>query len=115
MMRFLTSVVDFPVLAVMSCLFRELKIPIVSVESAMQLLNGMPITNAGENNKIKAYIVDCIKPSNGMLCATSIVDTTVREANNVMLYVTGRQDCNNQSALRMPFNGAEVIACSNCT
>ena len=106
MMRFLTSVVDFPVLAIMSCLFRELKIPIVDMESAMQMLNGVPITKTEDSHKIKTFIVDCIKA--GMLCPTSIVDTTVRESNNITLYVTGRQDSNGQSAMRMPFNGMEA-------
>ncbi len=106
LMRFLTSMLDFPTLALMASFFRETEMPVVSVQSALEFVSAQRIADAADRQKMVDYINKCLR--DGMLCMASEMGGDLSEARNVMLYVSAKPFRSTPSSLRMTFNPAEA-------
>ena len=81
LMRFLTSMLDFPTLALMASFFRETEMPIVSVQSALEFVSAQRIADAADRQKIAKYINKCLR--DGMLCMASEMGGDISEVRAV--------------------------------
>ena len=104
-MRFLVGMIDYPVMWVLSAMFREVKMPVIDLVSAIQLLSGVEVTNARDGATVKRYVVQSLR--DGALCAAHEYGD-VSESTNVMMYVTAKPGVATRTAMRMKFNPQEA-------
>ena len=105
LMRFLASLLDFPVLAVLACFFRELEMPVLSMRSVCEFLNAQPISDAADAQRVRDYLQAQL--AQGSMCASSELLGEPHEARNISLFVTGRSARHGASALKCSFVIAE--------
>lgn len=88
LMRYVTSILNYPLLVVILTIIRELNVPVLSsIHSAIEFIGGQEISNEGDRQLVRAYFEknladDCFHGENDGF-------GEVREDSNISLYVFG--------------------------
>lgn len=105
LMRFLTGMIDYPAMWLLSALFREVEMPVIDLISSIELMSGVAVTNREDAATVKAYLVGRLRQHT--LCADSEFGD-VSESSNVTMYVTSDGGIDSRSPMRMKFNPSEA-------
>ncbi len=65
--RFIQRVIQYEPLLGMSTLGLMLKVPVVSVKSVLELMNGKPVTDQDDAHAMRQYVLHCIEGRNSLL------------------------------------------------
>eukprot|EP00961_Rhodomonas_salina_P023950 321790-Rhodomonas_salina.1 len=70
----------------MSHFMRELDVPILSLQSSLEVLQGMPISTPGDSTKLRRFVTAGLQKQ--MFCPANSAYGETSEERNVLLYIT---------------------------
>lgn len=100
-MRFLTQILDFQSLAVLRVMFEEIKIPLLSVKSAVQFRSGVLISNRRERDIMRTFVLESMHKGGFGLANPFGIGTMSNLETNMSAYLTSAPLNHNMNGMRV--------------